>query len=438
MTTLKEVTSGSPYVSYAYAYPHKSAYRHFEPPIPLVELWGTERRESLFLYLHVPFCEYRCGFCNLFTQARPAAALPNDYLAQLERECERVRGALGDARFARMAIGGGTPTFLDVSQLDRLFRIASSMTGVTTASIPVSIEASPATIDGEKLAFLRALGIERLSIGVQSVDDEVSAALGRPQRATDALTALASARDARFPVLNVDLIYGGESRRTGSWRDTVRQILQFRPEEIYLYPLYVRALTGLGRQPRSWDDDRLNEYRVARSTLLSAGYRQVSMRMFALETSPRVCSEYSCQSDGMVGLGCGARSYTTTVHYSTEYAVGKAGIMEILSNYLNRDPGEFLKAHYGFRLDEDEQRRRFVILSLLQATGLSRVAYRERFGTDPIADYLELSDLAEHALATIDDERIVLTDAGLELSDALGPWLYSDSVKRLSEGFACL
>ena len=97
--------SGSPYRSYVYAYPHKTAYRPLSPPRALDEVWASERRDALFLYVHIPFCEMRCGFCNLFTAARPKASLVGEYLDALGRQCRRVREALPDARFARFEIG---------------------------------------------------------------------------------------------------------------------------------------------------------------------------------------------------------------------------------------------------------------------------------------------------------------------------------------------
>src|SRR3982751_3452141 len=109
---------GSPYVSYSYAYPHKTAYRALEPAVALSELWSGERRDALFLYLHVPFCEMRCGFCNLFTTANPRESLVDQYLAALERQARGVARAIGPMKIARLAIGGGTPTFLDAAGLD--------------------------------------------------------------------------------------------------------------------------------------------------------------------------------------------------------------------------------------------------------------------------------------------------------------------------------
>ena len=112
---------GSPYQGYLYAYPHKTAYRPLRPRPSLREVWSGEQREALFLYLHVPFCEMRCGFCNLFTRALPPREQVAAYLRQLRHEAAAVAEALGEARFALGAVGGGTPTYLAAEQLRRVF-----------------------------------------------------------------------------------------------------------------------------------------------------------------------------------------------------------------------------------------------------------------------------------------------------------------------------
>lgn len=108
---LARLAERSPSQAYVYAYPHKTAYQRLDPAPRLRDVWVGERRHSLFLHLHVPFCEMRCGFCNLFARSRPGGGLPDAYLTALGRQATVVREALGAGTgFARSAIGGGTPT----------------------------------------------------------------------------------------------------------------------------------------------------------------------------------------------------------------------------------------------------------------------------------------------------------------------------------------
>lgn len=435
MTALSSALE-TPYRSYVYAYPHKTAYRPIDPPTPLEALWAGEARGALFLYLHVPFCEMRCGFCNLFTTAHPQDDLVTAYLAALERQAGRVAAALGEAAFARMAIGGGTPTYLAAGELARLFDLVTARFGVDPTAIPVSVETSPHTATADRLALLRRRGVDRISIGVQSfVESEVRAA-GRPQRSAEVHAALERIRSAGFPTLNVDLIYGLPGQSVDSWLVSLREALRYRPEELYLYPLYVRPLTGLGRRDLSWDDDRLACYRAGRDFLIAAGYTQLSMRMFRAQGAAAVDGPvYCCQEDGMVGLGCGARSYTRGLHYASEYAVGRRGVLEILADYVAQSEASFAAVDYGFILDGDEQRRRYLIKSLLRAEGLSLAGYQAWFGTQALEDFPDLAELQALGLAMRRNGTLRLTAAGLALSDAIGPWFYSPRVRALTESY---
>lgn len=430
--SLTEVLEGSPYQSYVYAYPHKTAYRPFSKPVPLTDLWSNEPQQALSLYFHVPFCEFRCGFCNLFTQAQPSSDLPIRYLSTLRTEATIVRESLPEARFSRIAIGGGTPTFLNDKELLELLAILTNVLGAKPTNVPFSCEASPATVTRSKLELLKAMGVDRLSLGIQAFEETTSHAMGRPQNRAETENALALIQDVGFPVLNLDLIYGGESQSLADWQQTVWDALAWQPEELYLYPLYVRPLTGLGRRDRVWDDQRLDAYRAARDILTDGGYEQISMRMFRARSAPALEGPvYCCQEDGMIGLGCGARSYTATVHYSTEYAVGRAGVASILSAYLKRGAREFGSAFYGDPLPLDDRRRRYLLLSLLQCEGLSRPDYQRRFAGDVVEHFPECGQLVSAGLADVMTDRVVLTERGIELSDAIGPWFYSERVRNL-------
>lgn len=435
MIGLGEKLRQSPYVSYAYSYPHKTAYRPLDVPVRLKDAWSSEDKESLFLYLHVPFCEMRCGFCNLFTTANPNQNMIVTYLDALKRQAVEVRRALGDGiRFTRMAIGGGTPTFLEAQELESLFDIAENIFDCRVAEIPASCETSPQTADQARLRVLRERGIDRISIGVQSFIEAEVCAVGRSQRTTIVEHSIDRIRNFDFPVLNLDLMYGLPGQTVSTWRASLQSALRFEPEELYLYPLYVRPLTGMTRHPKEWDDIRLACYREGRALLLDAGYEQVSMRMFrSKRLHGPADAVYCCQDDGMVGLGCGARSYTRKLHYSSEYAVGVNGIQGIIDSY--NKSASFERADYGFCLSPDEERRRFVIKSILRADGLDLASYSQRFGRQVLDDFPQLSDLTSEGLAAVVSDTLKLSDDGVELSDAIGPWLYSTNVHNLMNNY---
>ncbi len=430
-STAHPLHRASPYQSYVYGYPHKTAYRPLKSVRSVADVWKDEDRSRLFLYFHVPFCEQRCGFCNLFTTVTRDDR-PQRYLDTLRHHAEGVMQGLGDdAQFARLAIGGGTPTYFNESQLESMFDIITGVMGADVRAIPTSVEASPLTATQPCLSLLREKGVDRLSIGVQTFFEDESKRLGRTQKRADVHRALQAIRDAGFPILNIDLIYGGDGQTPESWLESMREALQYSPEQVYLYPLYVRPGTGLAKLQRQWDDERLALYRMGRDSLLDAGYQQVSMRMFQRQNSPaNEGPVYCCQVDGMVGVGCGARSYTGRLHYSSEYAVARSGVLGILDDYMSREPDSFRMVDFGFELARAEQQRRFVMMSLLQAAGLDRAQYIERFGHDVLEDLPELHDLHAAEFAIIDEQTIRLNEKGLERSDAIGPWLWSDAVRQ--------
>ncbi|WP_328393459.1 STM4012 family radical SAM protein [Streptomyces sp. NBC_00390] len=431
-----------PYQSYVYAYPHKTAYRPLgrdgrDRPA-LREVWAGEGKDALSLYAHIPFCEVRCGFCNLFTRIGAPDELTGRYLDALDRQATAVREALGDdgpVHFAAAAFGGGTPTCLTAAELERLCDIAEERMGADLRAVPLSVETSPATATADRLAVLTARGATRVSIGVQSFVDAEAKAAVRPQHRADVEAALGRIRDAGVPVLNIDLIYGIDGQTEHTWRASLDAALVWEPEELYLYPLYVRPLTGLGRlgdrSDAAWDTQRLRLYRAGRDHLLTHGYEQVSMRMFRRRGAPRQGpGDHACQTDGMIGLGCGARSYTSALHYSFDYAVEMREIRGIIDTFTQAD--DFTRAEVGRRVDEDEARRRHLLQSLLQAEGMERAGYRERFGADAAEHFpAELERFAARGWLDEDAEpgRLKLTPEGLAYSDALGPELFSAPVR---------
>lgn len=433
--TLAELLAGDGYLSYAYSYPHKTAYRPLDPPVPLAEAWAAERRDALFVYVHVPFCEQRCGFCNLYTQARPPEAVARAWSSTLERQSELVRAALsgpeGPPRALRFAVGGGTPTWLEPAALDRVLAVIRAW---APADAPGTVEASPGTLDDERAAVLRARGVRRVSLGVQSVIPEETTAVLRVQSPAD--VARAMARVAWAATRNLDLIYGLPGQDAASLRTSIDAAIDLGANELYLYPLYVRPLTGLGRRGERAVPGRLALYRAGRDHLAACGWTQATMRCFRAPGAPAESGPtWRCQADGMVGLGVGARSYTRTLHYSTPFAVAQPAVRAGIAAWIATRDEDHPVARHGLRLGPDEARRRHVLLTLLEA-GLDRAEYRSAFGDDVLVELPELHEAVAAGLVRADAARLHLTPAGVERADVLGYWLQSPAVRAAREAWS--
>ena len=262
--TLLDHMQNDGFAGYAYAYPHKTSYRRLDPTIELAEAWKAEAKEALFLYVHLPFCEFRCGFCNLFTTVHPADDFVAKTLSAIQRQSRVVANAIEPGRICQLAFGGGTPSFLSTTELNDLFADLNKTWPIDFRAAHSSFEVSPATIDSEKITLLKSWHIDRISMGVQSFSAADLKQLGRPQSEREVLLAIDTIQQGSFPVFNLDLIYGIEGQTESSWMETVERTIEINPEEIFLYPLYVRALTGLQKTRKSPSEHRRELFQLAR------------------------------------------------------------------------------------------------------------------------------------------------------------------------------
>ncbi|WP_145409292.1 STM4012 family radical SAM protein [Paenibacillus xylanexedens] len=440
-TSLREVLT-SPYRSYLYSYPHKTAYRELDPPMPLAPLWERENTDTYFLYMHIPFCAARCGFCNLFTLPDRRDDTHERYVDALERQAKQWAPITSRRPYSRFAIGGGTPTLLNEVQLNRLFDIAENVMGLDPQQASISVETSPDTVTDAKLAIMKGRSVDRVSMGIQSFIEAEASAIYRPQKPQEVERALEKLTKYDFPLLNLDLIYGLPGQTVESWLYSLERVLAYEPGEIFIYPLYTRENTIVKPDDieRQGPDIRMELYRAARETLKNRGYVQYSMRRFAKEqssTGAKVLLPYSCQEEGMVGLGCGARSYTSEVHYASKYGVSYKATQSIIADYVATE--RYDVADYGIVLSHEEQKRRFILKALLHREGLALQDYVQRFGTNVMSDYSWLGELLNEGMAELKTEMGVeflrLTEEGLGYSDAIGDWLISSEIREQMEGF---
>lgn len=428
---LLEELKRAPYRGYAYSYPHKNAYHPFLQPKPLSDIWRKADFEDIALYVHIPFCEMRCGFCNLFTAANLGEDIVESYLRALEREIDAIAGITGHLTPKSLTLGGGTPTYLSAKQLNRLFDLLGTQLVGPGQNISIISETSPKTAQPDRLGILADRGVGRISIGVQSFIESETKALGRPQASSELRRALDEIRQWPFKILNIDLIYGMAEQNAESFLFSLREAMRWSPDEMFLYPLYVRPLTGLDGRAENWDTHRLALYRAGRDFLLAQGYRQISMRMFRKSGPGPAGSgdgEAGQPEQHLLGLGCGARSRAPDVHYSTDYAVRRQAVLPIIQDYCQRSSTDFQSANYGIELSRDEQMRRFIIKTILNADGLNLRLFEKRFDQSPIQLFPELSQLCEAGLMSMTEDHIRPTDEAFQYADAIGPLFYSQAI----------
>ena len=366
----------SRYVSYMYSYPHKTAYRTLTPPVSLSPyLERLEGREAS-LYFHIPFCAHKCGYCNLFSQQCCDAERISLYLHTMRRQAEQLSVAAQGLKFTSFAVGGGTPLILDEGQLEELFCLAE-LFGVHPSRVFTSVETSPEYTQKSVLRQLRARGVERLSMGVQSFNETELKKLKRRPGLGTVVGALENIVEAGFPQFNLDLIYGIEGQTVESFMRSLNTALTYRPNELFIYPLYVRPGTRI--DVRSTDDIGYAIYKSARELLVGQGFVQTSMRRFVRRETTE--TEFSCGDEVMLSCGAGGRSYLGNLHYATPYAVRQQAIADEIDHYIRTT--DFMTAANGFLLSTEEMQIRFIIKNLMYHRGVDLAEYEKRFGEKP-------------------------------------------------------
>lgn len=416
------------YVDYMYSYPHKTAYRSFPASVSLHSYLQELEGRSGSLYFHIPFCSHKCGYCNLFSLQTNRTEYITAYLKTLHEQAQQLAPLTTGLTFDSFAIGGGTPLLLTLPQLEQLFTIAE-LFNVHPSHAFTSIETSPEYADLPRLNLLKQAEVARVSIGIQSFQEEELKALKRRPRKNTIYQALEDIRQMDFPYFNIDLIYGIKGQTVGSFLDSLEQALRFEPNELFIYPLYVRQGTGITE--RESDEICFEMYRAACDLLHTKGFLQTSMRRFILH--PSTDAEVSCGDEAMLSCGSGGRSYLGNLHYATPYTVCQRCIAEEIDRYIATT--DFTVARNGFILSKREQQQRFIIKNLMYYMGIDKTEYYRRFGetTDSVPLF---SALAKRKWIEETTDRIRLTTEGLGYSDYIGQLFISPEIRHLMETYS--
>jgi oxygen-independent coproporphyrinogen-3 oxidase len=366
------------------------------------------------LYVHIPFCKSKCGYCNLFSVTGKNENYMAEYISACELQFKQYDVSLSS--FDSFTVGGGDPLILPTNFLRKLLSFAEG-------TLKINIETSPGAATADKLEVLKDYNAKRISIGVQSFFDSELRSLKRAHSSHSAKNALGLIKSYNFPIVNIDLIYGVPGQRPQTFLQSIEQALAFEPDEIFIYPLYIRDQTGLSGNARS--EDTYETYTRARDYLLSKGYFQTSMRRFVKNVP---ASTSSCGFENMLAIGCGGRSYLGNLHFCHPFAVDESQCIKEIDSFIKKlDKTEI---NHGYILSGDEIKRRYVIKNILHYIGVSKLEYKNIFNSDVLIDFPQVSKLITEGYAEDHEDFIKLTPLGMSLSDYIGPMFISETVNE--------
>lgn len=388
-----------------------------------------QNKEELSLYIHIPFCVRKCGYCDFLSA--PADEKARDrYVQALLMEIERYQGTeTADRKIKTLYIGGGTPSILSVDQLDCIMQ-KINYTFNFCDDIEASMEMNPGTASKEKCRALYQMGINRLSIGLQSTNDMELKTLGRIHSYEDFLNTYTWCREAGFQNINVDLMAALPYQTVESYTTGLRKIIHLAPEHISAYSLILEEGTPFyqkynsGCYPLPDEEQERLMYRETEQILAQAGYERYEISNYAKKG-------YACrhnlvywQGGDYLGLGLGSSSYMDGVrfHNTTDF-----------NTYVNQ--GAYVEDRE--ELSVQAKMEEFMFLGLRVMAGVSGTEFEKRFGKtmeDVYGDVLRKHEeegllqierkedrkeaaAAEPAKGKTNIEKVMLTTNGVDVSN---------------------
>lgn len=388
---------------------------------------SADRSRSLALYLHIPFCTAKCGYCDFNSYEGLPGHLVADYTPALIREMALWAPAAKDLTVDTVFFGGGTPS---LTSLDDMAQITGAIRGQFNVAPDVewTLEANPTELSREHLDGLRALGVNRISMGVQSLQPEELTLLERLHSPERVVEAVRDARATGFDNLNLDLIFGIMGQPLTKWQDTLERVLDLAPEHLSCYALTVEPGTALyyqvakGQIDEPDPDIAADQYEWTRTRLAQAGYEQYEISNWAKPGRECRHNLVYWHAEPYLGLGAGAHSFFLGRRIANIDAPNRyvEAVNESWEQRQATGRGELRQIAGGETPDDATQRADAMILGLRLMRGVSIAEFTARFGVSPDAAFGPA--IAKHeALGLLEraDGRLRLTDRGLLLSNEL-------------------
>lgn len=367
--------------------------------------------KEIGIYVHIPFCKRKCEYCDFISYSNKNSKI-EEYIEAVKKEIELQKIK---SEITTIYIGGGTPSYIDSKYIKEIMTEIQKKNVSKNAEI--TIEVNPGTVTLEKLKDYKEARINRLSIGLQSAQDELLKQIGRIHNFEQFLETYKMARKVGFKNINVDLMLGLPNQRIKDLKDSLEKIIELQPEHISVYSLIVEDGTPIANKLESGElelpdeDLERNMYWYVKNILELNRYKHYEISNFSKQGYESKHNMNCWNQKEYIGIGIAAHSYRDITRYSNTENLGEY-IRNVKNGKLerNRIIHEIQK--------EDDTKKEYMLLGLRQIDGVKISKFKEKFGDNPI--YLfrnELKKLSDENLIGINEDNIKLTNKGIDLAN---------------------
>ena len=369
------------------------------------------------IYIHIPFCKQKCFYCDFASTAKKVdETLYEQYINALCQEITMYQALFPDIYIDTIYFGGGTPSILPPDLIIRaLNTVKANFT--LNSDIEITLEANPGTVDEQKLQYLYQNGINRLSFGVQAVQDDLLQKIGRIHTIKEAEMAIEMAQKIGFKNISMDLMYGLPGQTLEMLKEAVSWAVNKNMQHISIYGLQIEENTVFGRLydqgklilPSEDESEMMYDYLTEQ--LPKYNYNRYEISNFAKKGYESKHNMNCWNQMEYVGIGTAAHSYRDITRYSNT---------EDIKEYIkNVQKGEFEKNRIIHEIQkEEDSKKEFMLLGLRKIDGLKISEFKNKFGDNPIYLYRnELKKLSDEKLIIIQDDNIRLSNKGIDLAN---------------------
>ncbi|WP_144934185.1 radical SAM family heme chaperone HemW [Paenibacillus sp. 32O-W] len=365
------------------------------------------------VYIHIPFCTNKCHYCDFNSYVLKGQPV-TEYLDALEREMAMTVERFPAGRVETVFVGGGTPTVLLPDQMERFLGLVQTYFPDRTDRFEFTMEANPGTTDAEKLAVMKAGGVNRISFGVQSFDPELLKRIGRIHSVDDVYESIENAKRIGFSNLSIDLMLGLPKQTVGMMSDSLDKALELDLQHYSIYALKVEENTLFHKLyqrnelPLPEEEEELSMYLMTMNKLKQAGYAQYEISNFAIPGFESRHNLMYWHNRSYYGLGAGAHGYMEGVRH-----INVKGIQPYID--ATRQGLPILEAN---EVSRGEAMEDFMMVGLRVLSGVSEDDFADQFGESLMEVFGPvINRLTEQGLLEADEGRVRLSDKGILLGN---------------------